>query len=86
MNADENAFKWKNIECYYFWTALCFMKIIEITVFETDLHGHFTKLTDRLAAKTISKTAAGNRIQNIVQSFWNKQSIAVKIGRYESLN
>ena len=37
--------------------------------FETDLHGHFTKLSDRFDAKTFPKTAAGNRIQNIVQSF-----------------
>lgn len=70
-NADETRNKRNIIECYYFGT-LCFMKIIYITVVETDLHGHFTKLIDRFAAKTFSKTAAWNRIQNIVQSFWNK--------------
>ena len=76
-NAYETRNKGNNIECYYFGT-LCFMKIIYITVVETDLHGHFTKLSDRFAAKTFSKTAAWNRIQNIVQSFWNKLS-TVKI-------
>ena len=70
-NAYETRNKRNNIECYYFGTR-CFMKIIYITVVETDLHGHFTKLSDRFAAKTFSKTAAWNRIQNIVQSFWNK--------------
>ena len=30
------------------------MKIIYITVVETDLHGHFTKLSDRFAAKTFN--------------------------------
>ena len=76
-NENETRNKRNNIECYYFGT-LCFMKIIYITVVETNLHGHFTKLSDRFAAKTFSKTAAWNRIQNIVQSFWNKKS-TVKI-------
>lgn len=58
---------------HYFWWKN------NITVVETDLHGHLIKLSDRFA-KTFSATVAENRIQNIVRSCWNKSLKNVKIG------
>ena len=67
---------------HYFWWKN------NITVVETDLHGHLIKLSELFVAKMFSPRAADNRNQNIVRSFWNKSLKNVKIepGRYQSLN